>query len=274
MASVEINPWSAKIVEDFLYFCCPECDVKDQFKDSFIQHALENHPNSRENFLSCVKIEIPDEENCVDTLFLEAQSEDLFQDFKVEESNVIQNDIVNQDFIENRENISNEDSKLVDVKKENNTVPENIGNEPDSIKVSNIQSQESDQFSNQSRVAKEYKCKFENCNENFKSDHKRYLHYKNIHGDLGDHVCNECKSSFYTKYLLSSHIERVHRNGNDTHLCNVCGKTFDQKKKLTAHYKTVHLRVHHKIAVCDQCGLEFKTKGNLDGPFRNEELQM
>ena len=83
MASEEINPWSAKIIEDFLYFCCPECDVKDQFKDSFIQHALENHPNSRENFLGCVKIELLDVKNCVDKLFLETQSEELLEDFKV-----------------------------------------------------------------------------------------------------------------------------------------------------------------------------------------------
>ena len=69
MASEEINPWSAKIVEDFLYFNCPECDVKDQFKDSFIQHALESHPNSRPHFLGCVKIELLDVKNCVDTLF-------------------------------------------------------------------------------------------------------------------------------------------------------------------------------------------------------------
>ena len=39
------NPWAFKI-ENFLYFCCPECDAKDKNKETFIQHALENHPKA------------------------------------------------------------------------------------------------------------------------------------------------------------------------------------------------------------------------------------
>ena len=40
MDDIEINPWDVGKVEDFLYFCCPECDEKNQSKDLFIQHAL------------------------------------------------------------------------------------------------------------------------------------------------------------------------------------------------------------------------------------------
>ena len=42
------NPWSAINLDEFLYYCCPECDTKDQSKEVFIKHALDNHPNSRE----------------------------------------------------------------------------------------------------------------------------------------------------------------------------------------------------------------------------------
>ena len=42
------NPWSARNLDEFLYYCCPECDTKDQSKEVFIKHALDNHPNSRE----------------------------------------------------------------------------------------------------------------------------------------------------------------------------------------------------------------------------------
>ena len=41
----EENPWMVDKLEEFLYFCCPECDEKSQTKDSFLQHALFKHPN-------------------------------------------------------------------------------------------------------------------------------------------------------------------------------------------------------------------------------------
>ena len=44
------NPWAVQI-ENFLHFCCPECDTKDKSRESFIQHALENHPRAIEYLL-------------------------------------------------------------------------------------------------------------------------------------------------------------------------------------------------------------------------------
>ena len=43
-----MNPWNVDKLEKFLYFCCPECDLKDQSKVNFLQHALENHPDAKE----------------------------------------------------------------------------------------------------------------------------------------------------------------------------------------------------------------------------------
>ena len=42
------NPWNVESLEEFQYFCCPECDLKDQSKVHFLQHALERHPKSKE----------------------------------------------------------------------------------------------------------------------------------------------------------------------------------------------------------------------------------
>ena len=41
------NPWNVENLEEFLYFCCPECDLKDQSKMQFLQHALNQHPNAK-----------------------------------------------------------------------------------------------------------------------------------------------------------------------------------------------------------------------------------
>ena len=46
--NVEKNPWSVDQLEEFLYFCCPECDEKSQHRELFVSHALQQHTRSRE----------------------------------------------------------------------------------------------------------------------------------------------------------------------------------------------------------------------------------
>jgi hypothetical protein len=38
------NPWEVEQLEDFLFFCCPECDERSPTKDIFIEHAINDHP--------------------------------------------------------------------------------------------------------------------------------------------------------------------------------------------------------------------------------------
>jgi hypothetical protein len=37
------NPWSVTNLDEFLYYCCPECDNRTQSKELFINHAYLNH---------------------------------------------------------------------------------------------------------------------------------------------------------------------------------------------------------------------------------------
>ena len=43
----KFNPWQANFLDDFLFYCCPECDFKHDAKSSFVSHALIQHPLSR-----------------------------------------------------------------------------------------------------------------------------------------------------------------------------------------------------------------------------------
>ena len=58
-----MNPWNVECLEEFLYFCCPECDLRDQSKENFIQHALDKHQNSKEYVLPFNDFIIKDEPN-------------------------------------------------------------------------------------------------------------------------------------------------------------------------------------------------------------------
>ena len=42
------NPWNVWNLDEFLYFCCPECNLKHRSKTHFLQHALTEHPKSKE----------------------------------------------------------------------------------------------------------------------------------------------------------------------------------------------------------------------------------
>ena len=41
-----ISPWNVNKLEDFLHYCCPECEEKNQSRNEFIQHAQNQHPES------------------------------------------------------------------------------------------------------------------------------------------------------------------------------------------------------------------------------------
>ena len=42
------NNWSVTNVDDFLYYCCPECNTLHKNKDSFLKHAFIQHPKSQQ----------------------------------------------------------------------------------------------------------------------------------------------------------------------------------------------------------------------------------
>ncbi len=47
------NPWLVDQLDVFLHYCCPECDLKSQSKDIFVNHAFLNHPQVLQLSWSC-----------------------------------------------------------------------------------------------------------------------------------------------------------------------------------------------------------------------------
>ena len=42
------SPWAVSDLEEFRYYNCPLCNVKDPSKNSFVIHALQSHPECKE----------------------------------------------------------------------------------------------------------------------------------------------------------------------------------------------------------------------------------
>ena len=49
------NPWLVQSFDEFLYYCCPECNYKCQQQQDFNSHALMIHPLARQT-LQCDEI--------------------------------------------------------------------------------------------------------------------------------------------------------------------------------------------------------------------------
>ena len=48
------NPWVVMNLEEFLFYCCPECNVKDKSRDEFVKHALDQHPHAKDQFSNLI----------------------------------------------------------------------------------------------------------------------------------------------------------------------------------------------------------------------------
>ena len=102
------NPWAVNNLEEFLYFCCPECDERNQSKELFFQHALTQHPNSKtslENLkLNEEILNIPETINYSNNPSdLSYQENDLNCDIKVKEE--FDNQEINKSTLELQSNI-------------------------------------------------------------------------------------------------------------------------------------------------------------------------
>ena len=108
------NPWSVADLDVFLYFCCPECDVKDHSKEEFIKHAFTEHPKSKECLPFHVKKEIEEFDENLDKFEDEENSFQYFDpEFEMKKE-------IDEDFHENPLKYENENDSYL--KKENSEI--------------------------------------------------------------------------------------------------------------------------------------------------------
>ena len=96
------NPWEVENVEDFLYFCCPECDVKNHSRDHFLKHAFDQHPKSKEyleKWAYSIKDELK-EENNQNKFIKDDEMEQSMKEEKIDEETDDQNMYLNSNYLE------------------------------------------------------------------------------------------------------------------------------------------------------------------------------
>ena len=73
------NPWDVQCLEEYLvyFFSCPECQELKQSEEEFLEHAMENHPNSKHSLL---KFLVKDPSKPVEFEDLKRKVQNMFSD--------------------------------------------------------------------------------------------------------------------------------------------------------------------------------------------------
>ena len=81
------SPWSVEDLSQFLWYCCPECEDRNQSKELFLEHAMIQHPDSQE-YLKPLNVKDepelqeeprePAESVAIDGKYLKLELEDLY----------------------------------------------------------------------------------------------------------------------------------------------------------------------------------------------------
>ena len=277
------NPWHFKDLEDFLYYCCPECNQKNQSKDYFLEHALHEHPKSKE-FLETYKVKKEQIENeaikseyCNDNNE-HAESLENFKHFDKKDSegkktslklheqkyqcefcqkvltslqaydiHIINDHSIGKNYIKGSDVEENDPLDInVEQNNEHDSCPKEIIAVP-YHKISNPVSDAKDDTA---------------CDEK---------------DEQSDHEENRSLNSHIEKTMTTHHSSKKQIDKNLLEIkCEICEKTFTRKVGLKYHIKSIHQgikmqikkRINKKLP-CEICGKTFTQNTGLKGHMKS-----
>ena len=268
--AMENNPWIVGELEEFLYYCCPQCDFKEQFdqREQFVEHALRCHPMSRKHIETfMVKKEniqefeeystnIKSEVHYQDEEFLAApeiymneiqDEEEISEDINVHEDRKhfgcqLCGKAFSRKAHLKRHNLSIHGAELEDYS-------QNIKSEvyyqdeeflAPEVHTNDIQDEGEEVVFNKTEVSKDtdnvnegrkhFDC--QECGKSFtRKDHLK-RHNVNIHGHIEMSSVKKCGNE-------ASNVDH-NQEGVKKHICQICGKSFTRLDHLKRHALNVH----------------------------------
>ena len=253
------NPWNVENLDEFLYFCCPECDLRNSSKVQFLQHALEKHPKA----IECVQHfnEFVINEELTNMIKSEAkntfinhnsydQVQDIIQnvDIKLESSNNDCFNFINEIEI-STENIPN-----------NGTWHQNTLDNNDNSKAKKL----SHRCGKCTGCLKEDCGKCHTCIDKPKfggNGTRKQACINRSCTNLIDKCCTMCNKMFLKKSTLKEHMEVNHQIFEQIKaICDICGKEFSDNHHLKTHKNA---KICCKEVACDFCGKIFTNINKL-----------
>ena len=237
------NPWKVEDIDQFLNYCCPECDAKQKTKSEFIIHAIDVHPNSR-NYLPLFD----------------------FEEEKEQQEHIIDpKDNTNLLVLECIEDID-EDHKLI-------VEPPSKNSQDHLALLDQLVTNFSD-FVAKEEIIEGHESSFEPQKKKFKND--PFVKLESIELFLQSKMkCNDCGSFFVKEESLLEHKKQIHESNNSDQ-SEVEPETFKEDKIPTIKTKVSQKRskvipwirdidpTDGKIKFkCEDCGKFFKSRTGI-----------
>ena len=253
------NPWQVTSKDDFLFYCCPECDMKSKDYEHLYEHAIKSHDLAKETLVRhSVPITLLEEEVYKDDNTEVNEFVDTFNDEEEEEEEETVE--VKDEFVETF--IDEEEEQIGEVKVRKTVQPK----APSSVK-SNIQ----------------WQCYY--CGECYEDQLKCQTHVQNKHNatdqqmrygrEIRSFQCSVCLLMFKDENLLKIHVCGVSpwlEDGCKFFKCPKCDKEYPHYCKLTRHYAVTHTQ--EKKFKCDQCDYRTFTHNQLNEHSKSHKVSL
>ena len=213
------NPWNVPSIQDFLFFCCPECDSKVKNSQDFINHALLLHEEAKDSFsmqneIKNTKTKIDDNQVENKPVKISIMKRKLEEDPEFTLDSKVQKLESNEDQDEFTGQVFDDDDEIA-------------LEEPEGIFICD-------------------NC--DNCDKMFKTRIELDNHLKEVHSE--EWKCDTCDSSFPSEYQLKYHVKVTHKL-RTRNVCHTCGTLYPNYENFRSHVENMH-KVNEKYN-CDKC---------------------
>lgn len=248
----EENPWQVGQIEDFLYFCCPECEEKCHEKDQFLKHAIEDHPKARSILPNLIENCKENEIKIDQEIIKEEPSTTIFNDFDddpIQDDDFIKDEIQQPEIQEGQvqcyycSNLFDETEIEDHQRDEHKRVSEEMYGFPRPFKCSKCHYA----LAKDPIVHNVHVCKPEKKVRRKKGEKKEIL------------KCKECGKTYTSQACLFNHMATIH---TDVRKCKICDKQFMAKCELKKHMATAHS--DERNFPCPHCDFKAKLKNVLN----------
>ena len=264
MQDETMNPWMVNNINDFLHYCCPECEEKCNSKETFVNHAKDKHEKfqaalTRKKSLAD-SIDIP-EENGHELNSVIKELQDILLNYNgesnanIDTEKFLKNDSTEYskaqgDFVFESEAKHHEtDSKSEHSEGKNST------DQSENVSEANLEETPSNKceicdFSFQSESHLEYHIQLDHLENSqmtlaqAETDHD----YSKWYSRLADKrwMCRKCSKLCQGFNMFEDHFHKMHEGIAEEvyepkHFCNICDKVFAIPKDLNHHMETKHV---------------------------------
>ena len=258
----KFNPWSVSSLEDFRFYCCPECDCKNVNRDSFVKHVVIAHPHSKIFIDTLTKIKTEqtkecteDKANIVTLCYTSDDSSDSDSDDETSQPQCTEVDLEPPVLERNDYPKPTEENVIAPHHNDHDySIP--VWDLDKNIMISSVCSlscEDEPSIEKSPKIFvqnKPYQCNICSKQESSQRELKYHIHSVHTHSELYPLKCDICDKRFNQAAILKRHVESIHEGIR--YKCSHCSKTYTRDGDLKKHIRIMHQGLRHKCDMCDK----------------------